>query len=54
MYVIYIYINTPNIGLGTAVFDREREPGRFRGSTEEASGSTEEAGGASREQGGVL
>ena len=54
MYVIYIYINTPNVGLGIAVCDREREPGRFRGSTEEASGSTEGARGASMEQEGVL
>jgi len=32
---IYIYIiYTPNLGLGIAVFDREREQGRFRGSRE--------------------
>ena len=34
---IYIYIiYTPNLGLRVAVFIREREQGRFRGSTKEA------------------
>ena len=41
-YIIY----TPNLGLGIAVFDREREQGRFRGSSEEARGSGEEAWGS--------
>ena len=41
---IYIYIiYTPNLGLRITVFDREREQGRFRGSTEGAWGSTEGA-----------
>ena len=44
----YIYIiYTPNLGLGIAVFDREREQGCFRGS----SGSRE---GAGREHTGVV
>ncbi len=33
VYYIYI-IYTPNLGLGIAVLVREREQGRFRGSTE--------------------
>ncbi len=38
--LIYIYIiYTPNLGLGTAVFVRERKQDRFRGSTEGAEGS---------------
>ena len=36
MYIIY----TPNLGLEIAVPGREREQGRFRGSTEGARGST--------------
>jgi len=47
-------INTPNLGLGIAVSVREREQGRFRGSTEEHRGSTGEHGskeGASARQG---
>ena len=40
-YYIYI-IYTPNLGLAIAVFDQEREHGRFRGSSE----------GAAREQRG--
>ncbi len=45
---IYIYIiYTPNLGLGIAVFDGEREQGRFRGSSEGARGSSEGAGGSS-------
>ena len=40
----YIYIiYTPNLGLAIAVFDQEREQGRFRGSSEEAKGSSEGA-----------
>ena len=57
IYIIY----TPNLGLAITVFDREREQGRFRGSSEGArgsnegaGGSTEEHGGAAREQGGAL
>ena len=43
----YIYIKyTPNLGLGVAVLDREREQGGFRGSTEGAGGSTGGAGGS--------
>jgi len=44
---IYIYIiYTPNLGLEIAVPGREREQGRFRGSSEGARGSTEGAGGS--------
>ncbi len=38
-YIIY----TPNLGLGIAVFDQEREQSRFRGSIEGAGGSSEGA-----------
>ena len=41
-YVYIYYIYTPNLGLRITVFDREREQGRFRGSS----------GGATREQRG--
>ena len=37
--LMYIYINTPNVGLMIAVPDREGEQGRFGGSTEGARGS---------------
>jgi len=53
---IYIYIiYTPNLGLGVALFDREKEQGSFRGSREGARGRTpqEHRGsnkGAAREQ----
>ncbi len=55
----YIYIiYTPNLGFEIAVPGREREQGRFRGSSEGARGSIEGAGGsiegALREQGGAL
>jgi len=46
-------INTPNLGLGIAVSVREREQGRFRGSTEGVWGSIEGvlgSTGAKREQ----
>ena len=36
---------TPNLGLLIAVFDREKEHGRFRGSSEGARGSTKGAKG---------
>jgi len=37
----YIYIiYTPNLGLAITVFDREREHGRFRGSSEGVRGSS--------------
>ena len=50
---IYIYIiYTPNLGLGIAVLGREREQGRFRGSTEGAGESVEGTGGVLGEQGG--
>ena len=61
----YIYIiYTPNLGLGITAFVREREQGRFRGSTEGARGrskgaprehgwASREHGGASREHGGA-
>ena len=53
-FSIYIYIiYTPNLGLVIAVFDREREQGRFRGSSEGAGGAGREhrgsTEGASRE-----
>ena len=52
MFYDYIYIiYTPNLGLGIACFVREREQGRFRGSTE---GAPREHKGASREQGGAV
>ena len=48
-YIIYI----PNLGFSIAVFDQEREQGRFRGSSEGASrehwGSTRGHGGVARE-----
>ncbi len=47
---IYIYtIYTPNLGLEIAVFVRERERGRFRGSNEGAGGSTKGARGSREE-----
>ena len=47
---IYIYIiYTPNLGLEITRFDREREQGRFRGSSE---GAAKEQGGAPREHRG--
>ncbi len=53
---IYIYIiYTPNLGLGITFLDREREQGRFRGSSEGARGRSKgalrEHGRASREHG---
>ena len=45
IYIIY----TPNLGLEIAIFDREREHGRIRGSIEGTSGST---AGAPKEQRG--
>ena len=48
IYISIIY--TPNLGFGITLFDREREQGRFRGSSEGARGSNE---GATREQGGA-
>ncbi len=45
------YIYTPNLGLGIAVLGREREQGRFRGSSEGAAG---EHRGAAREHEGAL
>ena len=49
---IYIYIiYNPNLGSGVAVSVREREQGRFRGSTKGARG---EHGGAPREQEGAI
>ena len=55
---IYIYIiYTPKLGLEITVSVREREQGRFRGSTEGARGRSKgaprEHGGASREHGGA-
>ena len=61
-YIYFIY--TPNLELAIAIFVREREQDRFRGSHEGAKGSTGGAGGeqggsrestegAPREQGGV-
>jgi hypothetical protein len=41
MYIYIIY--TPNLGLAIALFDWEREQGRFRGSSE---GAQREYGGA--------
>lgn len=56
---IYIYIlYTSNLGLMVTVFDRERQQGCFRGSSEGAvrsnEGATMEHGGARREQDGVF
>jgi len=48
VYICIIY--TPNLGLGIALFDRDREHGRFTGSTEGARGSTK---GARESSGGV-
>jgi len=45
MYISIIY--TPNLGLEIAVSVREREQGRFRGSSEGARGSIEGARGSS-------
>jgi len=43
LFCSYIYIiYTPNLGLGIAVFDWEREQGRFRGSTRGVRGSKRE------------
>ncbi len=43
---IYIYIYTPSLGSEITLFDREREQGRFRGSSEGARGSIEGARGS--------
>jgi len=43
---IYIYYIHPELRIGIAVFDREREQGRFRASTEGARGSREGARGS--------
>ncbi len=52
---LYIYIiYTPNLGLRITVFDREREQGRFRGSSGGARGSNEGARGSKGEQEGAL
>ena len=49
---IYIYIiYTPNLGSEITLFDREREQGRFRGSSEGARGRSEGAPGEHRGQG---
>ena len=45
MFLYYI-IYTPNLGFPIAIFDREREQGRFRGSSEGARGSIEGARGS--------
>ena len=46
---IYIYIiYTPNLGLEIAVPGREKEQGRFRGSSEGAKGSNEGAKGSTK------
>ena len=56
IYIIYITY-TPYLGLGIAVFVREREQGRFRGSTEGAQrehrGSTEGAQGSKEYHGSI-
>ena len=42
MKIKYLYITyTPNLGFELTAFVREREQGRFKGSTEGAGGSTE-------------
>ena len=56
--MIYIFIiYTPNLGLRITAFVREREQGRFRGSSKEARGRSEgaskEHGGAPKEHGGA-
>jgi len=52
---LYIYIiYTPNLGFAIAVFVREREQGRFRGSTEGARGHSKGARGSTGEHGGAL
>ena len=52
---IYIYYTPRNLGFPIAVLGREREQGRFRGSSKEARGRSKgalrEHGGASREHG---
>jgi hypothetical protein len=49
---VYIYIiYTPNLGFEITVLGREREHGRFRGSSEGARGRSK---GAPREPGGAL
>jgi len=46
---IYIYIiYTPNLEFRITVFDREREQGRFRGSSEGVRESTEGVGGSTK------
>ena len=50
MYIYIYYIYTPNLGSGIALPGREREQGRFRGSSEGARGSIK---GAMREHGGA-
>ena len=57
--MIYIFIiYTPNLGLRITAFVREREQGRFRGSSKEARGRSEgiskEHGGAPGEQRGAI
>ena len=44
MYIYILY--TPNLGWGFAILGREREQGRFRGSTERARASIEGARGS--------
>ena len=47
-------IYTPNLGFAIAVFDREWEQGRFRGSTEGAPSEQGGAGGSKRERFGAM
>ena len=48
-FSIYIYIiYTPNFGFKIILFDRKREQGRFRGSSEGARGRSEGARGSTR------
>ena len=47
VYNIYIYIiYTPNLGSEIILFDREKEQGRFKGSSERARGRSEGAWGS--------
>ena len=50
MYIYIIY--TPNLGSRITLFDREREQGRFRGSTGGALGRSKRAKGAQQESKG--
>ena len=52
VYIDILY--TPNLGFEIAVPGREREQGRFRGSSEGAGESTRGAGGACREHRGSI